>query len=101
MSNLDSLNQYPIERESFRKLIYSIFDDGKILDKIIDEDIETDNFKVWHFDNEIYIVHKDSGTMVNWYKPSHIGRCLTCNKNLTEIEWYEFFSLLNEEVDNL
>lgn len=47
---------------------------------------------------EFYIIHLDSGMMVNWYK--HLGRTNTCSQSNRTIEdYYEFFKLFKEELD--
>ena len=45
---------------------------------------------------EYYILHKYSGTMINWYK--HMGRTNTCNKNLSLDELKLFLLLLRKEL---
>ena len=43
-------------------------------------------------DDEFFIVHLPSGTMLGWYK--NFGRSNVCNKNLSYAELREFFTLL-------
>ena len=47
-------------------------------------------------DDEYYILHKPSGTMINWYK--HMGRTNTCNKDLSLDELRLFLLLLRKEL---
>lgn len=48
--------------------------------------------------DEYYIIHLESGMMVNWYK--HLGRTNTCSqKDRTIDDYYEFFRLFKEELD--
>lgn len=45
-------------------------------------------------EDEYYIIHFPSGTIVNWYK--HMGRTNTCNKNLSLDDLREFKKMLLE-----
>lgn len=96
---------YPIERIKFSLLFDSYFVDNednlesKFFELILDG-AETDSFKMWYNfeDEEVYILHKTSGILVNWYKLYHVGRCLTCNKKLTYHDFETFFTLLKSEI---
>ena len=90
---LPKMKQYPISRENFRTLFTGS------LNMIIDElPFESDNFKIWYFDEDCYILHKESGILVSWYKLYHYGRCLECNKDLSGSEWTTFALLLQEDI---
>ena len=66
-------------------------------DEKIINGICTDNFHSYHDnDDEYYIIHLPSGTMINWYK--HLGRTNTCNKNLSLAELKLFFILLKNDM---
>ena len=54
------------------------------------------DFKIFRYDDEFYILHLVSGTMINWYK--HLGRTCTCNKNFTFNDFAEFLLLLREDM---
>ena len=77
------MNGYQIERDEFIR----IFEE---LDKILIDiyEFENEKIKIWKWEDEYFILEKDTGIIVNWYK--HLGRCNTCNKKLT-IENYETF----------
>ena len=47
-------------------------------------------------EDEYYILHKPSGTMINWYK--HMGITNTCNKDLSLDELRLFLLLLRKEL---
>lgn len=53
-----------------------------------------DEFLITSEDDEFYIIHFPSGTIINWYK--HMGRTNTCNKNLTLDDLREFKKMLLE-----
>ena len=57
---------------------------------------DTNSFHVFKDGDEYYILHKPSGTMINWYK--HVGRCNTCNKDLSLDELKLFLLLLRKEL---
>ena len=97
--NLKIMGQYPIERDKFCEIF------SKVYDEFYDEffDITTESFKCWYYDDEYYILHLPSGTLINWYK--HLGRCNTCNKNLS-IEEYKYiadllYTELKEEIGDI
>jgi hypothetical protein len=93
---LYDMEQYPIERELFVKLFTEI--EKRLWYEGIPA-VETCNFKYWHYDDEFYIVHKNSGTLINWYK--HLGRCNTCNKKLSLKEYEKFVADFEEELSEL
>lgn len=77
---LETLPQYHFDRDDFCKVFGEVFTD----DEIIDIDVmcgypqNTENFLLYRWEDEFYIIHRDSGTIINWYK--HLGRTNTCNK---------------------
>lgn len=87
------MKQYPIERDVFCKIFRKI--DSDFYDELCDT--TTDSFKVWRYDDEFYILHIDSGTLINWYK--HLGRCNTCNKNLSIEEYKKLANDLYNELE--
>ena len=50
--------------------------------------IETDDTKIWCWEETNYILHKESGTLVSWYK--NLGRAHCCNKKFTLDDYKEF-----------
>ena len=94
---------YPIEREKFVLIVSELFgeNEDKLYDLILDG-VETDSFKMWYnFEDEVYILHKTSGILVNWYKLYHVGRGLTSNKKLTYHDFKVFFTLLKSEIQEM
>lgn len=94
MGNLDYMKQYPIERDLFCE-IFSEIDNLLVFE--INLPFYGDEFIIeWHND-EWYILHTISGTLVNWYK--HLGRCNTCNKDLNIDEYKEFARRCLEDIE--
>lgn len=87
-------NQYPIERDLFRK-IFGFVDSENIFD-FLDFDYESYNFKYWKYEDEYFILRKTDGVLINWYK--HVGRCNTANMSLEIMDYYVF---AKEFVDDL
>ena len=81
MNNLEELEQYKIDRDLFVEIFKDILD-------YTYNNYEGHCYKYWWYDDELYLLHKPSGTMVNWYK--HLGRTNTCNKDLS-IKEYKLF----------
>lgn len=81
MSNiLDCLPQYHFDRGDFCKVFHEFFTSDQIFD------IEAEcqgcqdhfgDFSLFWDSDEFYILHRDSGIMINYYK--HLGRTNTCN----------------------
>lgn len=92
--NLYPMEQYPLERRAFEELFSEI--EKRTFYEGINE-VEDDEFRYWKYGDEFYILHKDSGTLINWYK--HLGRCNTCNKPLSIAEYREFASRFLETLD--
>ena len=94
MKNLLPMKQYPIERDIFCNIF------GKIDEEFYDElyDVTTWSFKCWRYDDEFYILHLDSGTLINWYK--HLGRInMTNDKTLTLDELHQELLKLKEDLE--
>lgn len=91
-SPFETLPQYAIDRDVFSQ----IFSDA--CEALYDvTNFEWDDFKAWYYSDEWYILHKDSGTLINWYK--HCGRTNTCNKVLTIEQYKEFAEMFMNELN--
>lgn len=88
MENLKQMKQYPIERDLFCEMFRPAW---RKLKEDWDVYIDTDSFRYWYHDDNHYLVHLKSGTLINWYK--NLGRCLECNKDLS-LEEYKYLSTL-------
>lgn len=55
------------------------------------------NFVMFEVENDYYIVHLDSGTIVNYYK--NLGRMNTCNKDLSLCDFRKFIKMLRKDID--
>lgn len=86
----DYLPQYHFERSDMCEVFDCDFEDWLSEHK---EECHSD-FLFTSRDDELYIIHFPSGTIVNWYK--HMGRTNTCNKNLTLDDLREFKKMLLE-----
>ena len=57
------------------------------------------DFRVWTEEEDIYILHIPSGTMIGWYKFYHYGRSNFCNKQeMTHKDLIDFFVLLRNQL---
>ena len=94
--DLDRYKQYYFDRDDFVKyvdkysplLIEYMWDQGCFFN--------TDSFFMFRKEDEFYILHVDSGIMINWYK--HLGRTNTCNRDIDKEVFKEFLILLNNEI---
>lgn len=96
---LEPLPQYHFERDDFCNVFHEIFTS----DEIFNIEVEcqgssyTDSFHLFYDCDEFYILHKDSGIMINYYK--HLGRTNTCNRqDFTIDDLRIFLKALKEDL---
>ena len=96
---MKTLPQYHFERDDFTKILFEVFtyDEFIDVDVLCSSNTHIDGFSLMRFEDEFYILHRDSGTLINWYK--HAGRTNTCNKpDFTLDDFREFLTKLREEL---
>jgi hypothetical protein len=92
------LKQYYFNRDDFTKTFIDVFGD-RSEDVIVacQEGKSTYSFLLHYDEGEYYIIHLESGTIINWYK--HIGRTNTCNDDtFTLTDLRDFLTLLKDEL---
>ncbi len=94
---LETLPQYHFDRDDFCKVFGEVFTNDEIIDIdvmwVIHRTPRT-SFSIAG-KTSFYIIHRDSGTIINWYK--HLGRTNTCNKEgFTLADLKELLLLLKE-----
>lgn len=96
---LTTLPQYHFDREDFCKTIEKVF----TWDEFVDIDVECgcnrhlDEFSLFRYEDEFYILHRSSGVVINWYK--HAGRTNTCNRpDFTLDDFREFLVELRKDL---
>lgn len=88
-----------ITRDEFRKVwSETIRNTDRVLD-LIEQGYEGYRFKMWYYDSEAYILNKKEGILINWYKISHIGRCLFISHDISLEKLIEMFNELIDELD--
>lgn len=98
---LKMLPQYHFDRAEFTAAFLDVFTTEQIeeiFSKCIDNE-QTNEFAFLYYDDEYYIMHRDSGTVINWYK--HLGRTNTCNKDgfgLNDLK--EFLHCIKVDLDS-
>ena len=80
-----------MEREDFVKLMYERVDMETLFDVFSNSLSQTEDFVFIENDGEVSIIYKDMDSepkIINWYKLTHVGRCLIlCGfKNFEELE---------------
>ena len=98
--NLECNHGYHFTRDEMTKVFKEVF---PLNSQVWDWDCvwccdfrDTNSFHAFKDEDEYYILHKPSGTMINWYK--HMGRTNTCNKDLSLDELRLFLLLLRKEL---
>ena len=99
---LKTLPQYHFDRNDFVNTFKSVFTTDEIyeLESACQEHRYLYDFHLYYADDEFYIIHLSSGTIINWYK--HLGRTNTCNKEgfgLDDLR--ELLELLKENIEEL
>lgn len=82
-----------IDRDLFIKLFNNI--DTFLIDYY---DFENEKIKIWLWEEEYFILEKETGILVSWYK--HLGRCNKCNKNMSLEDLKNFVLVVEEELIN-
>ena len=96
---MKELKQYHFDRDCFVSVFEEIFANRCFdLECACQEHRATDDFLLYFKDDEFYILHFESGTVINWYK--HIGRTNTCNdENFTLNDLRQMLILLKEDLE--
>lgn len=91
--------QYYFDRDLFINCFKSVFSDDEIFALECACQIHKlfGDFLLYYVDDEFYIIHLPSGTIINWYK--HLGRANTCNKNNASFgDLKELLKMLKEAI---
>jgi len=96
---LQELPQYHFDRDLFIESFKKVFSVDEIfeLECACQEHRLLADFLLYYVNDEFYIIHLDSGTIINWYK--HLGRTNTCNKEGFDLD--DFQDLLKALKENL
>lgn len=97
--SLTTLPQYHFDRKDFCKVFEEVFtlDEYVDIDVLCGENRHFDEFTLMRWEDEFYILHRNSGIMINWYK--HMGRTNTCNKpDFTLDDLRVFLQKLREDL---
>lgn len=97
--SLKTLPQYHFDRSDFCRVVEQVF----TWHEFVDVEVECGcnrhlgDFTLMRWEDEFYILHRNSGIMINWYK--HAGRTNTCNKpDFTLDDFREFLIELRKEL---
>ena len=96
---LAALPQYHFDRDDFCNVMFDVFTVGDYIDIDTECGCNTHlgNFTLMRVEDEFYILHRDSGILINWYK--HAGRTNTCNKpDFTLDDFREFLVELRKDL---
>lgn len=76
------------------------FDQQRIMDilDVIEEGFENDKCKLWEWESEVYILWKETGLVINWYKLTHIGRSLFVSDNIDMVDLEDILYAIREEI---
>ena len=98
-TRFEDAKQYYWDRDAFYETALSVISIDRLYDAFNYGTFNQGTYFAWfNDDDEFYIVHKNSGMMVNWYK--HLGRTNTCNQDGKTIDdLREFFILFKEDLE--
>lgn len=98
---LPELPQYHFDRDAFVSTFEQVFTDSEIvnIEDLCQHHKQIGNFLLFYSsEEEFYIIHLPSGTIINWYK--HLGRTNTCNKeNFTITGLKNFLERLKVDIN--
>ena len=94
----EELPQYHFDRDDFCKIFYEIFTSDQIFN--LEEECQSggvhfDYFTLFYHENTFYILHRDSGIMISYYK--HLGRINTCNRQDFTLDDFRIFLIALKE----
>ena len=99
------IEEYPFDRDKLTMVFNNTIGDciaESLLTDIVYSGKEFNHvgdFRIWTEEEETYILHLPSGTIVGWYKFIHIGRCNFCNKpDMGFNDLRDFFMLLRNQL---
>jgi len=102
---LQPMKHYAFDRDQLTKLFNDhIASNEKAFETLEDaiagtDDHEVGDFRCWKdSDEEFYILHVPSGTIVGWYKFYHFGRCNFTNRDMSIEDLKDFFVLLRNQL---
>ncbi len=102
---LQSMKHNAFDRDQLTKLFNDhIASNDKAFETLEDaiagtDDHEVGDFRCWKdSDEEFYILHVPSGTIVGWYKFYHFGRCNFTNRDMSIEDLKDFFVLLRNQL---
>lgn len=100
-NNLEPMPQYHIERNKLCEIVEKTVGYERLMNAFCyGHYIYVGEFAWFRNGDEFYIIHLDSGMMVNWYK--HLDGTNTCSQYERTIEdYYEFFNKFKDELDHL
>lgn len=62
--------------------------------------VHTYNFSLFRYEDTFYILHRDSGTLITYYK--HVGRSNECSReDFNDEDLAKFFKLLAEDLQHM
>jgi hypothetical protein len=96
---LKPLPQYHFDRDDWTRVFYEVFTCEEMMDIGVGcQSIRhLDEFTLMRWEDEFYIIHRNSGVMINWYK--HAGRTNTCNRSdFTLNDFRAFLTKLREDL---
>lgn len=90
-----------MEREDFVKLMYERVDMETLFDVFSNSLSQTEDFVFVEVDGEVSIIYKEMDSepkIINWYKLTHVGRCLNLwgFRDINELK--EILDLLNKNL---
>lgn len=84
---------------TFERVIGSSYDN---LFDAVSEGFQTTNFKVFYYEETVYIVDLRNEELITWYKFYHIGRALKITKDDATLEYIEnMFKEFKQELNLL
>lgn len=73
-------------RDLFCNAVIKVFGDSMaFLDFLENEKYSTKYDCFLDYNGENYIINRETGEYINWYKLDHIGRCI----NISTLSWYK------------
>lgn len=96
---METLPQYHFERRDFAHVFEEVFTFDEYIDIYVTcgTNCHLDEFSLFRWQDEFYILHRNSGILINWCK--HMSHTNTCNKpDFTLDDFRDFLKKLREDL---
>ena len=91
-------------RDLFCNAVIKVFGDSTVFLDFLENEKYSTNYDCYlDYSGENYIINRETGEYINWYKLNHIGRCINISiirVNIVSSKWIEDFLIEFKESED-